>query len=626
MDTEKSTMTKSLHGYFFMAKPCLHVHLHLFVTRQREYLETLKTICDTGVGANLSQPTKAHVLAVLHMTGQYKIVDEFLKHCDVVEITKAAQILDRPRRIKQLECRIANIEQAHPHLKEETQQLEKSSPPKMIQSTKGYKTRGRAKRSMMETKEPLETKKRKRQIDFYRSELKKQLILIKGTHSSRLPCAEAHSNTAVCEIVASASLSGAFARKVRRFAHVIKADFLEFILMSGSMEYWKTLADLVHFRPTDFALPYFLSAVHGGELPEGSFVEGMMMLCDAPDEELFDQFQALEKSHPQQLFQAFNYLRTQPRYLRSSKIAEIMATNIPVTTAISYLEELAQSSSKVPGIVSRRLRQESWMAESSKVTESFGKLLERILTFRSFRWEVADDLMSAAERRLNALKETWADEDDHGLTVIFGDKSYSMESAIRAATIMAAMISTCFRGELSFFDHLFRRSPHTKPCTVKHVLDICQQIRASGATSLAAALWPFYDLKKKIDRIILVTDEQENTPCNGYMFAPLLRLYKDTVNKDVELVVICIDKGDNAFRISLDRNSIDCRRIEIDGIRPDLSKFDSMLSQIALLSKTAVAAGPATTDATSRSKVEDEEDSRIVDDFVVLDDNMDEGW
>ena len=72
------------------------------------------------------------------------------------------------------------------------------------------------------------------------------------------------------------------------------------------------------------------------------------------------------------------------------------------------------------------------MREDSKVTASFGKLLEQIMTFQSRKWPLADALMDAARSRLEALKEIWSEE-SNGFTVVFGDASSSMQSAIEAA-------------------------------------------------------------------------------------------------------------------------------------------------------------------------------------------------
>jgi len=199
-----------------------------------------------------------------------------------------------------------------------------------------------------------------------------------------------------------------------------------------------------------------------------------------------------------------------------------------------------------------------------------------------------------------------------------------MTSAIQAATILAAMITTCFQGELCFFDHQHQTSPRPRPSTVSDVLQICQQIRASGGTSLAAALYPYYQSKTKIDRLVLVSDEEENSPSHGFMFAKLLRMYKDEVYDGVELIVICVNKGDEEFRRSLKRHGIECRqRLEIDGQRPDLSKFDSMLSQIALLSSRNQ--DPNGEDESMVDVRSFSEDCSTDDDFVVVEEN-DESW
>ena len=77
-----------------------------------------------------------------------------------------------------------------------------------------------------------------------------------------------------------------------------------------------------------------------------------------------------------------------------------------------------------------------------------------------------------------------------------------------------------------------------------------------------------------------------NTDCHGYNFACLLKEYKEQINPEVELIIICVDSGCSWFRETLSDNGIDYKRVKIDGRRPDLTKFDAMLGQIAMASKT----------------------------------------
>jgi hypothetical protein len=280
----------------------------------------------------------------------------------------------------------------------------------------------------------------------------------------------------------------------------------------------------------------------------------------------------------------YSFIRTQHNLLKNGTISEILADNIPVSTAIWYLEELAVNSSKVPKLDRNRLNAEAWTLEATKVTESFGKLLERILRFKSKGWKhLANDMKSAASNRLLQLQEEFSDSEGGSSTVVFGDASSSMQTAIEAATIIATMASIFWNAELSFFHSTHQASPHPRPTTVDQALDVCSKIRAIGCTSLAAALMPYYKRKIPIDRIILVTDEQENTICEGYNFARLLEAYKKQVKKDVELIIIGVGSLYRPFHLSLENSGIEFKRVEIDKCRPDLTKFDDMLRQVALM-------------------------------------------
>jgi len=350
---------------------------------------------------------------------------------------------------------------------------------------------------------------------------------------------------------------------------------------------------MVHFHPSDFALPYFLDVVHGGDLPPSSFVKDTRDMLDAFKESTeygVTAFRRLAKTHPG-IYQHYSFLRTQTSLVHP-EIGMLLAENIPLGTAIWYLEELNTGSRnlEVPNIVSKRLKsEENWMGFDSKITNSFGKLVERILTFQSRKWKpLAKLLMPAAELRLHALKEEFsmclAPTKGNARTAVFGDASSSMQSAIEAAPILATMVSVCWNGELSFFYSTFQSSPHPRPTTVEQILEICHKVKATGCTSIAAALGPYFREKRVLDKIVLVTDEGENTNWEHYSFGSLLKAYKETVSPDVELIIVGVGCGDLRFKQSLTKHGLAYKRLEIDGSRPDLTKFDALLGQIAMAS------------------------------------------
>lgn len=52
----------------------------------------------------------------------------------------------------------------------------------------------------------------------------------------------------------------------------------------------------------------------------------------------------------------------------------------------------------------------------------------------------------------------------------------------------------------------------------------------------------------RVDRIVMVIDEGENTNCDGYFLAELRRDYKKQINENVELLTVGVSHGDAAFQ------------------------------------------------------------------------------
>lgn len=240
---------------------------------------------------------------------------------------------------------------------------------------------------------------------------------------------------------------------------------------------------------------------------------------------------------------------------------------------------------------------------------TYGKLVERILTFRKLGVSFAEDLLPVADARLEQLKSVWGNHTatatgmNDGIptktskthrVAVFGDASSSMSRAIEAASIFASMVSVCFDAELSFFGWGLVRSPHPKPRNVQEALEICDKVRASGCTCLAAALWPYFESKTKMDLFVMVTDEEENTNHEGYNFAALLAAYRRTVHPDAKLVVVRVGRGCRRFQGTLREHGIDYKTVVVDGERPDHAKFDALLGQIAMIMDPTIVASVQT--------------------------------
>ena len=408
---------------------------------------------------------------------------------------------------------------------------------------------------------------------------------------------------------------------VRTQLAALPKERLEFDLLFFEQGPWKTVCDLAHPSPSIWAMDDFQNVCFGQEPASGS------LLADARSMSV-SNLPALLNRHPS-LAAAYSFIRSKlpPRTL-DDVAKSALAKAMPLADVVWYFEEL--HTPVVAAIIDRRLA--AGEAISGKLaSDNFGKLLERLLTFRRMPgvtfWQ---RLMPHAERQLGELQAqsrlalaervpplqqlaaraaVKAGGSIHlpeavaqsvmvsaGLRVaVLGDASSSMQVAINAACICACMCAACFDAELVFFNkHAFsaKSVEGGMPRTVEDVLRVCSEVRANGTTSPAAALDHFYTRGTEIDLFVLVSDEGENTPSRqGLTFAQLFARYVSEVNpfarcafvsfldaadeghmlKDMKTVV---DKGGEAMAGKLPRQH------RFDPFRPDLSKFDALMATL----------------------------------------------
>ena len=99
--------------------------------------------------------------------------------------------------------------------------------------------------------------------------------------------------------------------------------------------------------------------------------------------------------------------------------------------------------------------------------------------------------------------------------VVMGDRSGSMDIAIRTSTIIASILTAITNARLVFFNTQ-NMEPDRMPSNIEEVLEMALSIEADAATSPAASLYPFYEKKEVVKTFIIVTDEEENEPFEGY--------------------------------------------------------------------------------------------------------------
>jgi hypothetical protein len=170
-------------------------------------------------------------------------------------------------------------------------------------------------------------------------------------------------------------------------------------------------------------------------------------------------------------------------------------------------------------------------------------------------------------------------------TALLIDKSGSMSVAIELGKRIGAMISAVCRQDLfvyafdtmaypieTRFDKVAGKPGDSLAAWEKALVGIA----AGGGTSIGVAVESMRLKKQYVEQIILVTDEDENTPP---LFLPTLRKYRESVNADPTLCIVRVPRSTTKIEAQ-------CREV---GMVVDIFQFDgdyySLPNLIPLLSK-----------------------------------------
>jgi hypothetical protein len=327
--------------------------------------------------------------------------------------------------------------------------------------------------------------------------------------------------------VSTGSASSAVARNIQRWTRTLTKRELEYFALHMPTEPWRKLADIVHFNPIkDFpALPWFLPFCFGKPAPEETMISRCRDLTIANVNSLIKEFKI-----------PYSHLKQFKEHLNDESKARIASYEEKLDTILWYYEDL--QCLDVDEIISERLR------NGEQITLPYGKLMDRLLLIRTLRDNQPDiptfyrnsehgrgrgrargrgysnvnnqhsvqsknsvlysDLISVAETQLQKIKLPLESP-----VCVLADASYSMEIAIRTATILSSLLTAICSAKLTFF-HGEMFLPSFTPKNVEDVLTLALTTKVGGGTANAAALLPYYLDKEIIKTFIMVTDEEEN--------------------------------------------------------------------------------------------------------------------
>eukprot|EP00057_Strongylocentrotus_purpuratus_P016336 XP_011670810.1 PREDICTED: uncharacterized protein LOC105441416 [Strongylocentrotus purpuratus] len=361
------------------------------------------------------------------------------------------------------------------------------------------------------------------------------------------------------------SVSGALSRHIRRWVRSLTSAQLEFYALHYPKEPWKTLANICHLNPKkDFPeKPWFLAYCFGEPAPSGSLVAK----CAGMNAENINE---LVKG----VDVPYSHIKQFTLNLTEESKERIASYEEKVDTLLWYYEDL--HCPKVDEVICRRI------SDGEAVTLPSGKLIERLLLMKTqgIGACVMESLIPEAAKRLKTMKVSL-----EAPVAILGDRSPSMEVAIKTSTIIAGLLTAITDAKLSFFSHE-DYVPEKIPKTITEILEMASTLRTDGMTAPAASLLPYYERKEVIKTFVVVTDEEENCreENNDYLFKALFKKYQEEVYADAKLVFISFLDNQHAVGQMVKRltaDGIHPMQFKFSRDRPDLTKLDSVLGLLS---------------------------------------------
>jgi hypothetical protein len=357
------------------------------------------------------------------------------------------------------------------------------------------------------------------------------------------------------------SLSLAKIKIVRKWVKSINEhDLILLNVFYNNCELWKSLADLCHFKPTDFCLDWFLNYCYTGKYPENS---------------LLHQIKTGNENTLKSLYLEYNVPYEFLRLRNTSKdFKSLVVQKESLRTVLWYAEEMGIfEDSNLDNLICERVKKE-------KIDLPYTKLLQIIVDNVKYK-------NSKLISQLTLYSQSKLEEYKLNLPTPIGilcDASGSMEICIKTAGIITSLLSAIAGDSCKLY--IFRdnnETVKTPPKNVQDVLTFIQNNKAHSATSPASSLDQMIQDGVKPKTIIVITDQEENTHCKNLNFSETYKKYCNILEYRPKIIFITmgtcnlmIDSLVVNFGSSLISEIVS--NYKFDAKEPDLRKMDSILS------------------------------------------------
>ncbi len=356
----------------------------------------------------------------------------------------------------------------------------------------------------------------------------------------------------------------------------LSANDLENCTIQYPTNYWKSLIDLLHAKPSDFQLNWFTSYIFTNECP----VESLAYKCSHINKDNIASIVSTYKP-------SYSYLRTQHKKLLDENVKKLVAEYTEISEILNHWEDF--NTSDIYMNVLERLK------SVDKLDLPYGELMKKIQFFWGVNDSGSNDKYKELVNYLIELAENKLKQYEFNIeqpVVVLGDASASMNVAIRTSSIIMSILCKICSAKM----HLFREKDECikdPPRTVQDVVVMSKLWQASGCTSPASSLYPYLENKEVVKTFIIVTDEEENTGYDGQWdnnsnyFHTIFKRYREEVYPAKIVFVSFVPDNKDGFMVSKLKQHIpgienSIIQFRLNNTRPDLRKLDVLLDTLGM--------------------------------------------
>jgi hypothetical protein len=355
------------------------------------------------------------------------------------------------------------------------------------------------------------------------------------------------------------------------WVQVLSPERLELMVLLYPTKHWKYLIDLMHLKPEDFTVLWFSKYIFTNEYPTDSILD----ICSKINQDNI-------KTIAMQYKLGYKYLKTKYEKLLTPDVVEVVFNYTKLEDILRLWEDFYSEN-----ILNQTIKR---IQSGEEINTTYGELMKNLqnLCQCNKNQPLVDELYKICESKLDKYNIKIEEP-----VVVLGDASASMDIAIKTSGIIGSVLCKLGNAKL----HLFRNNDEPiepAPRDVKDVIKISQTIKASGYTSPAASLYPFYQNKEIVKTFIVVTDEEENTGYDGkyynnlnepHMFASTFKKYYDEVYKAKLVFVSFLRSTKDGIMVNAIKKvipEIEVTQFILDNYKPDLRKLDSLLNSLSM--------------------------------------------